>query len=102
MKLYESLKKVVELKGKNVITDSALLNYLNDYHAFEEKPSAELVLRDVVNGEYSDKFLRLNNADSSWTVRLKSYEHDFDLHVCSLNWPKDKSDDYYIIPFFSF
>lgn len=77
MKLYEALKEIVKLKGKNIITDSALLNYLNDYHAFEERPASKLVLRDIINGGYSDKILLLNNKESSWTIKLKSYEHDF-------------------------
>lgn len=77
MKLYEAIKEIVKLKGKNIITDSALLNYLNDYHAFEERPASKLVLRDVINGGYSDKILQLNNTESSWTIKLKSYEHDF-------------------------
>lgn len=77
MKLYDAIKEIVKLKGKNIITDSALLNYLNDYHAFEERPASKLVLRDIINGGYSDKILLLNNKESSWTLKLKSYEHDF-------------------------
>lgn len=77
MKLYDSIKEIVKLKGKEIITDSALLNYLNDYHTFEERPSSKLVLRDVINGGYSDKILQLNNTEISWTIKLKSYEHDF-------------------------
>lgn len=77
MKLYDAIKEIVNLKGKNIITDSALLNYLNDYHAFEERPASKLVLRDIINGGYSDKILQLNNTESSWTIKLKSYEHDF-------------------------
>lgn len=77
MKLYDAIKEIVKLKGKDIITDSALLNYLNDYHAFEERPASKLVLRDIINGGYSNKILLLNNAESSWTIKLKSYEHDF-------------------------
>lgn len=77
MKLYDAILKIVKLKGKSIISDSALLNYLNDYHAFEERPAAKLVLRDIINGGYSDKMLLLNNAESSWAIKLKSYEHDF-------------------------
>lgn len=77
MKLYDAIKEIVKLKGKDIITDSALLNFLNDYHAFEERPASKLVLRDVINGEYSEKILQLDNTQSSWTIRLKSYEHDF-------------------------
>lgn len=77
MKLYDAIREIVKLKGKNIITDSALLNYLNDYHAFEERPASKLVLRDIINGGYSDKILLLNNKESSWTIKLKSYEHDF-------------------------
>lgn len=77
MKLYDAIKEIVKLKGKDIITDSALLNYLNDYHAFEERPASKLVLRDLVNGGYSDKILKLGHQDSNWTIKLKSYEHDF-------------------------
>ena len=77
MKLYDAITEIIKLKGKNIITDSALLNYLNDYHAFEERPASKLVLRDVVNGGYSDKILKLGHQDSNWTIKLKSYEHDF-------------------------
>ena len=77
MKIYEAIKEIVKLKGKDVITDSAILNYLNDYHAFEERPTSKLVLRDVVNGGYSDKILKLCHSGSNWTIKLKSYEHDF-------------------------
>lgn len=77
MILYDAIKEIVKLKGKDIITDIALLNYLNDYHAFEERPAAKLVLRDIINGGYSDKILQLNKVEHSWTVKLKSYEHDF-------------------------
>lgn len=77
MKLYDAIREIVMMQGKNIITDSALLNYLNDYHAFEERPAAKLVLRDIINGGYSDKILQLNNSESSWTMKLKSFEHDF-------------------------
>ena len=77
MKLYDAIKEIVKLKGKSIISESALLNYLNDYHAFDERPASKLVLRDVVNGGYSDKILNLCHSDSNWTIKLKSYEHDF-------------------------
>lgn len=77
MKLYDAINKIVKLKGKSIISESALLNYLNDYHAFDERPASKLVLRDVVNGGYSDKILNLCHSDNNWTIKLKSYEHDF-------------------------
>lgn len=77
MKLYDAIKEIVKLKGKSIISESVLLNYLNDYHAFDERPASKLVLRDVVNGGYSDKILNLCHSDSNWTIKLKSYEHDF-------------------------
>lgn len=77
MKLYDAIKEIVKLKGKSIISESALLNYLKDYHAFDERPASKLVLRDVVNGGYSDKILNLCHSDSNWTTKLKSYEHDF-------------------------
>ena len=77
MKLYDAIKEIVKQKGKNIITDSTLSNYLNDYHAFEERPASKLVLRDIVNWGYSDKILKLSHSDSNWTIKLKSYEHDF-------------------------
>lgn len=77
MKLYDAIKEIVKLKGKKIISDSALLNYLNDYHAFEERPASKLVLRDIINGGYADKILQLSNLGNNWTIKLKSFEHDF-------------------------
>lgn len=77
MKLYNAIKEIAKLKGKKIISDSALLNYLNDYHAFEERPASKLVLRDIINGGYADKILQLSNLGNNWTIKLKSFEHDF-------------------------
>lgn len=77
MKLYESIKEIVKNRGIEVIKDSSLLNILNDYHAFEDRPAAKLVLRDIINGGYSEKILRLNKEKAAWEVKIKSFEHDF-------------------------
>lgn len=77
MKLYEAIKEIKNLKGANIIADSSLLNYLNDYHAFDERPAAKLVLRDIINGGYSEKILQLIKENTSREIKLKSFEHDF-------------------------
>lgn len=78
MKLYDAIKKIVKLKGKNIITDSALLNYLNDYHAFEGNPAFKQIIQNFITNGYSDKILSIHGTDI--TIALKTLTHDLSFY----------------------
>lgn len=91
MKLYDAIKEIVKLKGNNIITDSALLNYLNDYHAFEERPASKLILlgmKEVMDFHLffqDEETQSSDNLDFPSLMTIKSYyqsDKDYAISVC--------------------
>lgn len=74
MKLYDAIKEIVKLKGKDIITDSALLNYLNDYHAFEDNPAFKQIVKSIIDNGYTNRILSINATNTD--IALSTFVHD--------------------------
>lgn len=67
MKLKDSIKTIVDLKGTSIFTNVLVLNILNDYNSFNEMPSAKNVMKHVISEGYMEKI-------------LFSHENQLDIH----------------------
>lgn len=76
MELHNAIKEIVVSKGADMICNPQIINYLQDYQAFKEKPATKLILRDVINAGYGESVLALQN-DQGWKIKLKQYQHEF-------------------------
>lgn len=57
MKLHETIKKIVDQFGKDVITERRFLNMVADYYSFKDNPAGKTVLTALVNGGYLHRLL---------------------------------------------
>lgn len=57
MKLGDSIKTIVDLKGTSILKNVLVLNILSDYNSFQEIPSAKNVMKHVISEGYMDKIL---------------------------------------------
>lgn len=48
MPLHEALRYIVETEGTNILSDTRLVNILDDFHAFDELPNIKYILRALI------------------------------------------------------
>ena len=54
-----------------------IINFLNDYRCFADKPAIKLILRDIIRSGYAEEILALSTSDVAWRTKFKHYVHDF-------------------------
>lgn len=77
MKLHQAIKDIVSQKGKEMIANVQIINFLLDYQAFKEKPATKLILRDIINSGYAEEMLALNPNEPNWAISLIKFKRDF-------------------------
>ncbi len=77
MKLHQAIKDIVSQKGKEMIANTQIINFLLDYQAFKEKPATKLILRDIVNSGYAEEILTLDTNNAGWDIAFMKFERDF-------------------------
>lgn len=68
MPLHVALRYVIETEEPEIINDTRLVNILDDFHAYDELPTAKYILRAIIADGYAQKLLAIgkwdNNADN--------------------------------------
>ena len=75
MELHDAIKTIVDLFGKEIITEKRFLNALADYYSFRDNPAGKTVLTALVNGGYLNRFLG-NPSDSELTIITSQIENE--------------------------
>lgn len=75
MALQEALIKAVNEFGKDVLTEPRLLNILNDYHGFDEMPSARYVLKALQKEGYLANIINMLSCNQLKTVHFAQRIH---------------------------
>ena len=65
MTFQDAIISVINDFGKDILTNASLLNFLNDYNAFDESKSFRIILKNLVSEGYLDQMLLIKNWDSS-------------------------------------
>lgn len=77
MELHKALKEIVSIKGKDIVNNIQIVNFLLDYQAFKEKPATKLILRDIINSGYAEEILSLDTKEAGWQMTFKKYQQEF-------------------------
>ena len=77
MELHKAIKEIISLKGKDIIANAQIINFLLDYQAFKDFPAAKMVLRDIIGMGYSEKILSLDSNNQGWRTKWSQYIHEF-------------------------
>lgn len=66
MELHKAIKEIVSLKGKEIIFNAQIINFLHDYQAFKEKPAAKYIIKILIQeGILSSYLVETQNNGSS-------------------------------------
>lgn len=65
MTFQNAIISVINDFGKDILTNASLLNFLNDYNAFDESKSFRIILKNLISEGYLDQMLLIKNWDSS-------------------------------------
>jgi len=77
MELHDALKNILSTQNKSMLASLQIINFLNDYRCFADKPAIKLILRDIIRSGYAEEILTLSQNDASWRTKFKHYVHDF-------------------------
>lgn len=77
MELHKAIKEIISLKGKDIIANAQIINFLLDYQAFKDFPAAKMVLRDIIGMGYPEKILSLDSNSLGWRTKWNQYIHEF-------------------------
>ena len=77
MELHKAIKEIVDSKGKEMICNPQIINFLLDYQAFKEKPATKLILRAIIDSGYAENILALTSDKNGWEMKFKQYQHEF-------------------------
>ena len=65
MTFQNAIISVINDFGKDILTNASLLNFLNDYNAFNESKSFRIILKNLISEGYLDQMLLIKNWDSN-------------------------------------
>lgn len=77
MELHQALKDIISQRGKGLLENPQIINYLLDYRCFVDKPATKLILRDIINSGYASEILSLDTNAPAWQTKYKHYVHEF-------------------------
>ena len=77
MELHQALKDIISQRGKGLLENPQIINYLLDYRCFVDKPATKLILRDIINSGYASEILSLDINIPAWQTKFKHYVHEF-------------------------
>lgn len=77
MELHQALKDIISQRGKGLLENPQIINYLLDYRCFVDKPATKLILRDIINSGYASEILSLDTNIPAWQTKFKHYVHEF-------------------------
>lgn len=77
MELHQALKDIINQRGKGLLENPQIINYLLDYRCFVDKPATKLILRDIINSGYASEILSLDTNTPAWQTKFKHYVHEF-------------------------
>lgn len=77
MELHDALKNLLSTQDMSMLANLQIINFLNDYHCFVDKPAMKLILRDIIRSGYAEEILALSPNDAAWRTKFKHYVHDF-------------------------
>lgn len=77
MELHQALKDIISQRGKGMLENPQIINYLLDYRCFVDKPATKLILRDIINSGYASEILSLDTNTPAWQTKFRHYVHEF-------------------------
>ena len=77
MELHKAIKEIVDSKGKEMICNPQIINFLLDYQAFKEKPATKLILRAIIDSGYAENILALTSDKNGCEIKFKQYQLEF-------------------------
>lgn len=77
MELHQALKDIISQRGKGLLENPQIINYLLDYRCFVDKPATKLILRDIINSGYASEILSLDTNTPAWQTKFKHYVREF-------------------------
>lgn len=77
MELHQALKDIISQRGKGLLENPQIINYLLDYRCFVDKPATKLILRDIINSGYAGEILCIDTNAPAWQTKFKHYVHEF-------------------------
>ena len=77
MELHQALKDIISQRGKGLLENPQIINYLLDYRCFVDKPATKLILRDIINSGYASEILSLDTNTPAWQTKFRHYVHEF-------------------------
>lgn len=64
MELHKALKHIIKAEGKGIVTETRLVNILNDMNAYQEMPAFKYILRAIIADGYTEKLLIISRWDT--------------------------------------
>lgn len=94
MRLQEALNKSVEEFGVEVLNEPRLINVINDFHGFEDMPSARIILQFIqdkcfINNIIDAEACELNSKIENIAYKLNrnyGFEKEISKIICSAIW----------------
>ena len=77
MELHKALQHIVSTNGRNILNNMQIINYLQDYQCFVDRPATKLIFRDIINSGYISELLVLNKSEAIWRTKFIHLVHDF-------------------------
>ena len=77
MELHLALENILSKQDRSLMSSLQIINFLNDYRCFADKPAIKLILRDIIRSGYAEEILALSTSDVAWRTKFKHYVHDF-------------------------
>lgn len=64
MELHQALRNIIEKEGTEIIKDIKVINFLDDYNAFDNLPALKYILKSIIVEGYSIKLLTIGKWDN--------------------------------------
>lgn len=65
MRLYEAIETIIHEFGKDIMTNSNVVNVFNDYNAFEESRTFKVILKNLIAEGYMDQLMYVRDWESN-------------------------------------
>lgn len=65
MKLYEAIDSIIKEFGKEIVTNSRVVNIFGDYNAFEESKTFKVIIKNIISEGYMDQLMYVRDWNMS-------------------------------------
>lgn len=73
MELHKALRHIIQTEGEGIVTETRLVNILDDFQAYADMPTAKYILRAIISDGYADKLLKVGE----WNNEAKNLASHF-------------------------